>query len=47
VGLRVAEESASKYSLAELAKMPPAQAKTVLTAALDRLIKKSGGCSKG
>jgi hypothetical protein len=47
VGLRVAEESASQYSLAELAKMPPAQAKTVLTAALDRLIKKSGGCSKG
>jgi hypothetical protein len=44
VGLRVAEEAGKKYSLPELAKLPPDRAKTVLTAALDRLIRKAGGC---
>jgi len=44
VGLRVAEEAGRKYSLPELAKLPPERAKAVLTAGLDRLIKKAGGC---
>lgn len=44
VGLRVAEESGSKHKLPELASMPPARAKAELTAAIDRLIRKAGGC---
>ena len=45
VGLRVAEEAGNRFSLTQLAKMPPERAKAVLTATLDRLITKSGGCS--
>jgi len=44
VGLRVAEESGDGYRLEELAKLPAERAKGVLTSAIDRLIKKAGGC---
>lgn len=44
VGLRIAEESASKFKLAALAQMPPDEAKSAITAAIDRMISKSGGC---
>jgi hypothetical protein len=44
VGLRAAEESGGEHSLAELAKMPPDQAKAALTKGIDRLIEKAGGC---
>jgi hypothetical protein len=44
VGLRALEESGGKYGLPELAKMAPERAKVVLTAGLDSLVKKAGGC---
>jgi hypothetical protein len=44
VGLRVVEESGGQYKLPELSRMPPEKAKAVLTASIDRLIKKAGGC---
>jgi len=46
VGLRVAEESGRKHPLAELARMQPESAKAALSAAIDRLITKAGGCRK-
>ena len=44
LGLRVIEELGGEYKLPELAKMPPARAKAALTASIDRLIRKAGGC---
>lgn len=44
VGLRVAEELGNEYPLAELAKMPAERAKAALTATIDRLVMKAGGC---
>ena len=44
VGLRVVEDLGGQYKLPELAHMPPDRVKSTLTAAMDRLIKKSGGC---
>lgn len=44
VGLRVIEELGGEYTLPQLAKMPPAQAKAALTASIDRLVQKAGGC---
>jgi hypothetical protein len=44
VGLRVAEELGAHYNLSELAQMPPERVKTVLPAAIDRIIGKAGGC---
>ncbi len=44
VGLRVAEELGGQYTLPELAHMPPEPAKAALTAGIDRLIAKAGGC---
>jgi hypothetical protein len=46
VGLRIAEESASEHSLAELARMNPRRARAEVDGALDRLISKAGGCSR-
>jgi hypothetical protein len=44
VGLRIAEEAGSRFKLPALAQMPPAQARATLTAAIERLIEKGGGC---
>ena len=44
VGLRVIEEVGGKYSLPKLAKMRPEKARAVLTDAIERLVRKSGGC---
>jgi len=44
VALRVVEELGGQYKLPALARMPPERAKATLTAAMDRLIKKAGGC---
>lgn len=44
IGLRTAEESGGEYKLPELARMPPERAKAALTASIDRLIQKAGGC---
>ena len=44
VGLRVFEELGVEFKLPELARMPPERARAVLTAGIDRLIRKSGGC---
>jgi hypothetical protein len=46
VGLRLIEGLGGEYKLSELARMPPAQAKAVLVASLDRLILGSGGCAR-
>ena len=43
VGLRVFEEL-GEFKLSELARMPPARAKTAMTASIDRLVQKAGGC---
>ena len=45
VGLRVIEELGGEYKLAELARMPAERAKAALTASIDRLILKAGGCT--
>jgi hypothetical protein len=45
VGLRVAEELGGQFTLPELARMPPERAKAALTAGIDRLIEKAGGCN--
>jgi len=44
VGLRIAEELGRKHTLPALAHMLPRQASTAITATLDRLIQKAGGC---
>jgi hypothetical protein len=44
VGLRIAEELGGRYQLQELSRMPPDKAKAALTAGIDRLIEKAGGC---
>lgn len=44
VGLRVIEELGGQYRLPALAHMLPAQAKTVLTGGVERLVQKAGGC---
>lgn len=44
VGLRVIEELGGEYRLPALAHMLPAQARTVLTAGVGRLVQKAGGC---
>jgi hypothetical protein len=44
VGLRVAEDSADIHSLQTLAHMPPERARAALTASIDRLIQRAGGC---
>jgi hypothetical protein len=44
VALRVVEELGGQYKLPALAHMPPERVKTTLTAAMDRLINKAGGC---
>lgn len=44
VGLRIAEELGGQYTLPMLSRMPPEKAKAALTASVDRLIKKAGGC---
>ncbi|HEX5161314.1 MAG TPA: hypothetical protein VFV88_06300 [Steroidobacteraceae bacterium] len=45
VGLRVAEEAGAKHTLAELAHMPPAVAKSVIEKAVATLIGRAGGCN--
>ena len=45
VGLRVIEELGGEYKLPELARMTPERAKAALTAGIDRLIQKAGGCN--
>ena len=44
VGLRVFEELGGEHKLPELARMPPERAKAELSASVDRLIQKAGGC---
>ena len=44
VGLRIAEEVGSTYSLVKLARMPSAKARSVLTGGIDRLVVRAGGC---
>ena len=44
VGLRAIEELGGEYKLSELARMPPERAKAALTASVDRLVQKAGGC---
>jgi hypothetical protein len=44
VGLRAVEELGGEYKLPALASMPPERAKAALTASIDRLIEKAGGC---
>jgi len=44
VGLRAIEELGGEYKLPALAHMPPDRAKAALTASIDRLIEKAGGC---
>ena len=45
IGLRAIEEAGGQYKLSELARMPSERAKTVLTASIDRLVQKAGGCN--
>jgi len=44
VGLRAIEELGGKFKLPALARMPSKRAKKELTASIDRLIRKAGGC---
>jgi len=44
VGLRVFEELGGEHKLPELARMAPERAKAELSASVDRLIQKAGGC---
>jgi hypothetical protein len=44
VGLRVIEELGGTHSLPKLAKMRPEKARAALTDAIERLVRKSGGC---
>jgi hypothetical protein len=44
VGLRIIEELGGEYKLPELARMPQERARATLTAGIDRLIQKAGGC---
>src|SRR4029079_14691990 len=44
VGLGAIEELGGKYKLPALARMPSKRAKNELTAQIDRLIQKAGGC---
>ena len=44
VGLRIVEELGGEYKLPELARMPQERARATLTAGIDRLIQKAGGC---
>jgi hypothetical protein len=44
MGLRAIEELGGEYKLPALARMPPETAKVALTDALDKMIRKAGGC---
>ncbi len=44
VGLRVAEELGAQWKLRDMAQMPVEQVKPALSAGLDRMIAKAGGC---
>jgi hypothetical protein len=46
VGLRIIEELGGEYKLPELARMPAERARATLTAGIDRLIQKAGGCKR-